>query len=143
MEGLFSDRRPWDATRLPSGYDGLRTADALRPGRLRNTWPAGPPGQPWARLLQKIPPGTSPGQPPTRFCRNIRPCPPGRHLSAEVRGPQTAPLTRSIGIPCSDRKSRRLVFGHRRHLLYHLFCIGHGSAATSTFYGTLRKMLYS
>ena len=34
------------AVRLPPGHDGLRTAEALRPGHLRNTWPAWPPGQP-------------------------------------------------------------------------------------------------
>lgn len=35
--GPSSDRRPQGAIRLPPGHDGLRTADALRTGRLRNT----------------------------------------------------------------------------------------------------------
>ena len=84
----FSDSRPQGAIRLPHGHGRLRTADALRPGNIHNTWPARPPRQPCTSKLQKIPSGTSSGQLTTSFI-----------LSAEVRGPQTATLTRSFEIP--------------------------------------------
>ena len=95
----FSDRRPRGATRLPPGHERLRTADALRPGRLRNTWPARHPGQPRTSTFHKIPTSKTYGQPPTGLFQNKRPRPLGMYLSAEVRGPQTAPLTGPVEIP--------------------------------------------
>ena len=53
--GGFLDRRPRDAISLPHTPDVLRTADALRLGRVRSTWPARPPGQPRTSSFQKIP----------------------------------------------------------------------------------------
>ena len=101
--------------RLPPGHESLCTADALRHGRLRNTWLVRPPGQPQTGSFPKIPPGTSSGQPPTGFFQNrqpvrvdqenIQPHPPGWHLSAEERGPQTAPLNGSVEMSLTgDRK---------------------------------------
>lgn len=49
----LSDRRPRHAIRLPPGHDRLRPADALRPGRLRNTRRACPPGQPRTNSFKK------------------------------------------------------------------------------------------
>ena len=53
--GRCLDRRPRDAIRLPHTPDVVRTADALRLGRLRSTWLARPPGQPRTGSFQKIP----------------------------------------------------------------------------------------
>ena len=85
--GALSDRRAWDATRLPPGYDSLRTADALRRGRLRNTQPVRPPGQP-----------------PTGVFHHTRLRPLGRYLLAEICRPQTIPLTKSDEIPLTGQE---------------------------------------
>ena len=81
------------------GPDGLWTAEALRPGPLRNTWPARLLGQPRTDSFQKIPPSTSSGQPSTGCFQNIRLRAPGWYLSADVRSSQTALLTGSLEIP--------------------------------------------
>ena len=95
----FFDGRLRDATRRPPRPNRVRTAAALGPGRIRNTWPARPPVQPGPSSFQKILPSTSSGQPPTGLFYNIRPCLPGRSLSAEILSLQTPPHTVSVGIP--------------------------------------------
>ena len=49
----FWDTRTWASIKLLPGYDRLRTANALRPGLLRNTWPARPLGQPRTSSFRK------------------------------------------------------------------------------------------
>ena len=87
----FSGRRPRGAISSLPESDRQQTADALRPGRLKNTWPARPPEQARRAAFQKIQMGTSSGQPPTGFFQNTRPHTPGWYLSAEVCGPQPPP----------------------------------------------------
>ena len=104
--GHFSDRRSWDDTRLPPGHSDLRTVDGLRPGLVRNMWPARHPGQPRTGIFQKIPTSKTYGQPPTGLFQNKRLRPLGMYLSAEVQGPQTAPLPDLWRYLCSRRRPR-------------------------------------
>ena len=84
----FWDRRSWGAIRLPPCHDSLRTADALRPERVQNTWPARRPGQPRTGSFQNIwfrPPGR-------RRLDSFRPYNPV--LRAGIRRPRYAALKR-------------------------------------------------
>ena len=89
----FSDlKQTCGAIRLPQTQDGLRCAETLRPGPLRTTLPARPPGQPRTGSFQIISMVTTSGQQPIIFFENIQPRPPGQDLSAEMCGPERPPL---------------------------------------------------
>ena len=79
------------------------------------------------KLMSENTVGTPSGQSPTAFFQDMRPGPPGRYLSAEVRSPQTPSLPGQLRDHRPGRRSRRPLFGHRRLPLEHLLCIRKGS----------------